>query len=319
MKANEKMKAQKVLDKIQGGNFDENDIDNIFMRLRAYSGGFRVFREAADFVAHNDARNKGLVNEALEALHLSFKFYASYGHMNRPLDLSKPAPIYIKKMLKLHVYRFKAEELREKFNVTQTRLESWIDNLFKDDKKSKTTMLQHHALSEVKLAAIQHLIGFNTYPAFTADELMRELIAVLRLNKLNFDERAVLEQQPNIVLCVMLLMHQSTYDFGDGAMGECMITAECPSVTLGFPADFGAPGFGDLQVSGMVRADVGGRSIGLAFAVFSSGLRVSELCDESLFSVKVLSEVQNLYTKNVDLSGDLFLLNSGKIGKSSPL
>lgn len=45
MKSIEKGKVQKIVDKIQSGNFDENDIDNIFMKLRAYSANFNVFRD----------------------------------------------------------------------------------------------------------------------------------------------------------------------------------------------------------------------------------------------------------------------------------
>ena len=65
MKFIEKTKVQKIVEKIESGHFDENDIDNIFMKLRAYSKNFWVFREIADFVAHNDERDRGLVNQAL--------------------------------------------------------------------------------------------------------------------------------------------------------------------------------------------------------------------------------------------------------------
>ena len=37
MKQEEKIKAQKIIDKIETGNFDENDIDSLFMKLRPYS------------------------------------------------------------------------------------------------------------------------------------------------------------------------------------------------------------------------------------------------------------------------------------------
>ena len=78
VKSNEKRKTQGLINKIQSGQFDENDVDGLFMKLRAYSTGFRVFREIADLIAHNDQRNHGLVNQALETVYLRMKFFMEY-------------------------------------------------------------------------------------------------------------------------------------------------------------------------------------------------------------------------------------------------
>lgn len=90
MKTIEKSKLQKSIQKIESGSFDENDIDNIFMKLRAYSTKFSVFREIADFVAHNDQRDRGLVNQALEHMYLSMRFFLDYqGENKKQLDISE--------------------------------------------------------------------------------------------------------------------------------------------------------------------------------------------------------------------------------------
>ncbi|HDU8584939.1 TPA: hypothetical protein RG682_000381 [Vibrio alginolyticus] len=96
MKPIDKTKAQKLVTKLEAGDFDENDVDNLFMRLRAYSHGNKVFREVADFVAHNDERNRGITNESLEAFYLSFKFFEEYTSSKKPLDITSPFPLYIK-------------------------------------------------------------------------------------------------------------------------------------------------------------------------------------------------------------------------------
>ena len=86
MRANEKVKAQRVVEKIERGAFDDNDIDNLFMKLRAYSRGYHVFREVADFVAHPDARDQGLTNESLEAFSLIMRYFTEYLSPNVPLE-----------------------------------------------------------------------------------------------------------------------------------------------------------------------------------------------------------------------------------------
>lgn len=150
MKAAEKAKAQKVIDKIQDGRFDENDIDNLFMRLRAYSGEHRVFREIADFVAHNDSRYKGMTNASLEAFYLSLQYFVDYPYQDKALDVSHPIPLYIKKLMKYQVDKCDPEQLRSEFKVTPERLKSRIDNYFRDDKKAKTTELQPHKVGGLK-------------------------------------------------------------------------------------------------------------------------------------------------------------------------
>jgi hypothetical protein len=317
MKPSEKAKAQKIIEKIQAGGFDENDVDNLFMRLRAYSGDFRVFREAADFVAHNDARNQGLVNQSLEAFYLGFKFFLEYGHQQKELDVSKPIPLYIKKLMKYQVDKCKPEQLKKEFNVTPDRLKSRIDNYFKDDKKTKTTQLQQFKVrGQESIAPIQHLLGFiGSLPAFTGDMLIKDLLAVLKHNKLVFDEGAITAQQPTIVICVMLLMHQSSHEFDGNAKGECRIAVEHPNVVKGLGPEDGELAFGELQVTGSVgciRPD--GSPFTVAYPVFQSGLKATDYCDESLFVDQPVAEVPNLIRTEINLDGDLLLLESGKLG-----
>lgn len=322
MKASEKIKAQKMVDKIQSGIFDENDIDNLFMRLRAYSAGFRVFRESADFVAHNDARDRGLLNESLQAFHLSFKYFLEYGMPGaRSLDVSKPIPIYIKKLMKYQVDKCKPEDLREKFNVTRERLKSRIDNLFKDDKKNKTTQLQDFKLGRDGLATLQHLLGFiGSVPAFTGEDLAKDLIAVLRHNKLVFDEATIISQHPKIILCVMLLMHQTKFILESGATGECRICGENTRKVDGQdtpPEDTGADS-GVIQILGtvsLVRPD--GSPMKVSYPIFLSGLQIIDYCDASLFSNGVFPEVSERRVPLVDFHGDLVLLENGKLGRAS--
>lgn len=320
MKASEKAKAQKIIDKIQGGVFDENDVDNLFMRLRAYSSGYAVFREAADFVAHNDARNQGLVNQSLEAFYLSFKFFLEYGHQQKELDVSKPIPLYIKKLMKYQVDKCKPEQLKKDFNVTRDRLKSRIDNYFKDDKKTKTTQYQEFKVRGQKsVEPIQHLLGFiGSVPAFTGDMLIKDLLSVLKHNKLAFDENAIVSQKPTIILCVMLLMHQSRHEFDETATGDCQIATEHASVFKEMPPEHQGEGFGELQVIGSIgciRPD--GSPFSVAYPVFQSGLKAVDYCDDSLFVDQPVAQIPNLYRTEAKLDGDLLLLDNGKLGSIS--
>lgn len=312
MKAAEKAKAQKIIDKIQDGRFDENDIDNIFMRLRAYSGEYRVFREVADFVAHNDVRKKGITSASLEAFHLSFKYIIDYDVKKKTLDVSKPIPLYIKKMMKYQADKF-SEELWTKFNVTPEELKSRIDKYFKDDKKAKTTQLQRlKDGSPEDFAPIRHLFEYvRVEPAFDAASLMQDLLGVLTWNKLVFQESAVIAQQPAIILCVMLLMHQTKFEFDDDMKGECRISTEHLDLKVGQPFS----GFGGLQVRGSVNVlHPEGMTFPLEFSIFESGLQAEEYCDVSLLLQHNAQADFSERLVRVDLERELILLDGNRLG-----
>lgn len=317
MKAIEKAKAQKIIERIQGMDFDENDIDNLFMRLRAYSNGFRFFRETADFVAHNDARDRGLLNASLEAFYLSFKFYLEYHSSNRQLNLGEPIPLYIKKLMKYQIDKCDPEMLRADFNITPDRLKSRIDNLFKDDKKAKTTLLSGFNVGEDTFRALTYLLGFiGSVPAFTADDLMSDVVGVLKANRLDFDEAAIRAQQPAIVLCVMLLMHQSRYELSDGCFAECSINVENHSVILGLPEGANLSGYGPLQIHGVISIEQPGGPVTVAYPIFQSNLQATEHCDDSLFIVEPVEQVPGLHCRKIVLDQALVLSANARIGSA---
>ncbi len=56
-------KICQIVGRIQAGHFDANDVYNLLMKLRAYAGEKTVFLEVAHFVAHSDARDRGLARQ----------------------------------------------------------------------------------------------------------------------------------------------------------------------------------------------------------------------------------------------------------------
>lgn len=214
MKTIEKSKLQKSIQKIESGSFDENDIDNIFMKLRAYSTKFSVFREIADFVAHNDQRDRGLVNQALEHMYLSMRFFLDYqGENKKKLDISESFPSWIIKLMKYQVEKIDEAILKDKFNVGKSRLISRIDNSFKIDKQKGTATYKDGKLSQITFEAISHCMSFISGTAkFTQEDLVDELVEVLAANHISYDEKLIREQANKITICTLLLFQHSTFN-----------------------------------------------------------------------------------------------------------
>ena len=322
MKTIEKSKLHKTIQKIESGNFDENDIDSIFMKLRAYSTKFSVFREIADFVAHNDQRNRGLVNEALEHMYLSMRFFLDYhyqGENKKQLDITKSFPSWIIKLMKYQVEKIDESILKDKFNVSKIRLISRIDNSFKIDKQKGTAIYKEGKLSKTTFEAISHCMSFISGTAkFTQKDLVDELVEVLAENHISYDEKLIRDQGNKITICTLLLFQHSTFDFKGYKIGECKISAEKESILHntkfvdldGNPVEH-IESFGNLYVQGTITLNHNNSDTKIAHTIMSTTLSAEEWCDDSLFEIEV-SEHGYCY-KKLKLDNDLCLNENARL------
>jgi hypothetical protein len=293
IKGNERAKVQRTVNDVSAARFDERDIDHLFMSLRAHCGHYKIFREVADFVAHNEIRDKGITNQSLEAFYLSFRYFSEYVSPKRALDIGMPFPAYIVKLMKYQVDKCDEARLCQEFNVTKSRLKSRIDNLFKIDNKARTACLAKQ-LSDSNLRTLQHILGFiGSHPAYTQDEIISELIGVLNANMVDFDRSAVLAQGDRIMLCILALVHESEYNFKGHKNGYCNISCETTALPHGvtYVDEQGNPvkieqSYGRLQISGHVVVVNSGKEVTVAYPIITTNLDVEEWCGESLFSIE---------------------------------
>jgi hypothetical protein len=287
------------------------------MRLRAHCSNNEYFREVADFVAHNEERNKGVALKSLEALYLSFKYFMEYVSPKKALDISLPFPMYVKRLMKFQIEKCNEADLRKKFNVTKQRLTARLDTLFKDDKPSGATVLKGRIGAET-LAALQHITSFiGVNSAFTQDDLLSQTLAVLSENKLNYDEATIRGNFDKVCLCVLVLLHNTTFNIGAHRSAHCEASCEKQSAVKNFRAiddqnkivvineDFGC-----LDVKGYIPTLNNGKDLVMCYSLFITNLRVDDWCESDLISEQV--ENGTLY-KKVNLAGELSVSRNFKL------
>jgi len=314
MKPVERSKTQKLIRKIETGNFDENEIDSLFMKLRAYSSGFPVFREISDFVAHNNLRDRGLANQSLETMYLRMKYFLEYNSPKKTLDLSSPFPIWIKRLMKFQVDKSDEASLRSKFNVTKQRLISRIESAFKNDKKRKIATYKQGKLSQETFNAIQYVMSFiNGNAAFGQNDMIDELVLVLKNNKIIFDEKLLRSLSNKITICTLLLFHHSEFNFKGYKLGRCKISSEKESVShnmMFVDADGNEveheENFGKLSVQGTITLKNDGKDLSIAHCIMSTELDAEIWCSEVLFHIESFSEeITKHMRKRLKLDVDL--------------
>ncbi len=299
-----KEKVQRIINKIKNNNFDELDVDSLFINLREYSKGFPIFREVGDLIAH-DKRDRGVVNKSLESLYLNIRFKSKY---NSRLDISRPFPFWVKKLILSNVEKSNESILILKYRVSKKVLEDHIKKSFKYDKKTKMTVLKGE-ISPVILKALTYVTGtlFNKV-RFTQDQLMNEVVEVIKVNDLSINND-FMNQSNYFTLCILLLFHHRTFDFGGHRPGYCFIRPEVKSEEGDIEKLVGK-----LEVHGAIwlKRERGDASIN--FTLMSTNLDIEEWCDENMFYYVPLNKYSpNLLKKRIKLNHNLSISDSRKL------
>ncbi len=319
-----KIKTQKIITRIESGKFDEMDVDSLFMLLRAFSNNHTIFREISDFVAHNDERKKGITIDSLEAFYLNLKYFIEYISERKELDISNPFPLYIKRLLEFQVDKCKSVDLKSKFDTTKLKLKSKIKSLFEEDKKESTAVLRNIKISKKNIKAIEFLLSFiASIPAFTHKDLLNEIVQVIKDNDLDFDENKFLLQEKRLTLCILMLLHDSKFDFSGHKLGSCKIS--CENTYIPHNMQLSNPDgsisqhigtFGNLQITGSIILDKNGKDLTVSYPLITTNLKVEEWCHENLFMIKPINEMHpNLLYKFVDFDCELNLEDDGKLSR----
>lgn len=220
-------KLNPIVGRIQSGHFDANDVDNLLMKLRPYGGNDTVFYELANFVAHSDARNRGLAQESITAFVDSIQYFQEYVSEKRPLDLSVPLPGYIYRLFLSQAHLSDERHLKIEHKMSRATLIKKIVANFSMDKKSDTCTLRNNKVGVELIAALQYVMGFiHSRPAFHVQDFHKELKDVMRAQKVAFDELAWDAQMDRMSLSILCLVSNTEFVLASGGRAHCKLETE---------------------------------------------------------------------------------------------
>lgn len=313
MKPIEKHKLDKILEKVDSGQFDENDIDNLFIKLRPYYRGFRKFKEISDFVAHNDERDRGLLNQTLEHWYLMIKYYVDYVYEKdaETLNIGKPFPSWIIKLVKFQAKNVDKRKFLQDNKQSVTSFLKKVDQLFKINNEEKTAIYNSDSISDLFLNGLKDCLNFISFrSAFNQDELIKEIIGVLKANKIKFNENNIKLYSDKITVCTILLMHNASYTYNGMNLGTSYITYKnLVEITQGFDPNID---FGNLLVGGSIAVRTKtGDELKFGGPLMFTNLNAEEWCSPELVSIEVKEDGRQI--KVLNLEENLVLNHIGKI------
>ncbi len=220
-------KLNQIIGRIQAGRFDANDVDNLLMKLRPYSGKDSVFFEIANFVAHPDARDRGLAQQSLTGFVDSIRYFQEYVSDKRPLDVTAPFPAYIYRLFLSQARLADERRLKAEHRMSRATLLKKIEGNFAIDKKTNTCSFRNNKGGVEFLAALQFVIGFiYSRPAFHLKDFHTELKALMRTQGVDFDEAAWDMQADRISLAVLCLVSNTEFQLPNGDQASCAMGTE---------------------------------------------------------------------------------------------
>jgi hypothetical protein len=267
----ERQKTIDIIEKITNDNFDYNDIDLLFIRLRAHSERNSIFNEIANFIAHNDIRNQGLINDSINALNDRIMLLFDKNKTDNNFIISQPFPKYILEMVKRQAKKINKKFLRSEFGLTLDMLENRLNKDFRID-KNKMVILKN--TSQNILDAFLYCVNtVGTIPDMHQNDIVADIIRILNKNDIIFERSKIIDSGDKITLCVLLLLHRTKYELRDNKIAYCHVyynSEEIGSIKrLGLYAEVFSPDYNDIS---------------FGYPIIATNLCLDDWCDNNIIT-----------------------------------
>lgn len=331
----ERIKLQKVISKIELGDFDENDIDNLLMKLRAFAGDNSIFIEISHFVAHNDVRDRGLTHEALELSYFSFKYLFNYKRDNPEFSIHNPFPSYVLKLIEYQLKKADSKYFKDTFKFNKEEFKKYIKTYIKNSQNKDEYFVDLAALSSIKnkiefINGVLYLMKFLNYPPlYKQSEILDSITDTMRRNALIFSEINFRNQANKIMLSILYLLHNTKYNLKEIGYGSCKIcffkTNKIGEINSeqNFREIFNNKNgeFSELILLNEVDGEFDGIPISTTFYFLMTDLKAADWCTRNLIeNVKIIpradifnEELKDTVGIDAEIEDNVFINNDFKL------
>jgi hypothetical protein len=322
------VKLNQTIGRIQSGQFDSNDVDNLLMKLRPYAGTKKVFLEVAHFVAHPDARDRGIAQQSMTAFADAMRYFIEYVSEKRPLDVGVPFPSYIYRLFLSQTRLSDERRLKAEFKLSHASLIKKIETNFSVDKKTGTCTLRTNKGGVELFAALQFVASFiHSRHSFHVHNFHHELKEVMRTQQVGFDEQAWGAQTNRISLAILCLISNTEFVLEDGSLAVCKLETEnhfrilngqrrLPIGTVTSDPS----SFGNLIILGEMTIKGSKGPLRVSFPLIATELNPHEHCDPSLFlRDHTPNELGEYGVEVINLAPDMSLSQDYKLVRTDSL
>jgi hypothetical protein len=272
-KGTERQKVFEIIEKISKNHFDYNEIDLLFLRLREHVEKKSIFHEIANFVAHNEIRKKGLINDSLIALYHRINILFDTTKSNYHFDITKPFNRNILNIVKHQSKIIEEHFMYSRFSFTKDEFQNILENGFLINKNG--LVIKKSSMSDNFIELFLYCINtVGTVSDYNQNKIIREIINALNINKFEFDENVICQNSNKIILSILLLLHRTKYIIDESNIVYTHVYYNAENVNeeekyMGLYAEIFHPEYNEIS---------------FGYPIISTNLRLNEWCDNSILS-----------------------------------
>lgn len=322
-------KFKQIIERIQVGQFDANDVDNLLIKLRPYAGSETAFCEVANYVAHADARDRGLAQRSITSFVDSIRYVQEYVVEKRSLDLAAPFPVYIYRFFLSQARMSDECRLKSEHKMSVATLIKKIEANFSIDKKAGTCSLRKNKVGIGLLEALQFITSsIHSRGAFHVRDFHKEMKDVMRAQKIIFDEAAWNSQMDRISLAILCLVSNTEFMLAGGGQANCKLETENHFRLLNgqrrLPTGMMSSeptSFGRLMILGEATVNSANKPpLRISFPLIDTDLDPHEHCDPKLFHRdQAPDDFGDCEVEVINFAPDMSLSNDFKIVRTDSL
>ncbi|EAZ5991674.1 hypothetical protein RLQ00_001640 [Salmonella enterica] len=221
-------KLERILIKIRNFDFDESDIELLFITARALPNATKSIFEIGSFVAHGDVRDQGLINDIM--LRNQLLINCVLGKDKKIVDVNKNQyPKYLPKLLELQLKLYTDEYFKDKLDLKGGQIQKARAVL---NKKSSFVIDGDYCRLTDKVGANElnmincALSKLHANDGIDYDDLMLELVGILKAD-IEFELLSLLEgNKKEIFCCLLLLLNQVVFSLRKDVSAKTVITVD---------------------------------------------------------------------------------------------
>jgi len=227
-------KIKKIIDRVAQSNFNDSDIEVLFVTAREISSNSKRLFEVGSFVAHNNARDKGIINETLSRGY--YLLNLQFGMDRLLVDVNRDRyPAYLQKFIKLQLQILDDNIFREALGIKGQQLAKARKLL------SSTRAYQidgdvctlSACVGEVERKLVQNIITHLVVNPIKYEDLFLELINTLRVFFDVEQLEPLYENKKNIYAVLLCLMNGVEFEIEGKIDGQTTIETRDRKVFIG--------------------------------------------------------------------------------------
>ena len=210
-------KSRARLERLLRGNFRPDDIKDLFLYLRDHCDGRETVADIGNFTAHHNERDRGITTRSTREWFVTARYCLAAG---QSVDTQKLPPV-AQDYFRIAVQRIDAKSIRDKIGLKHLQAHKIMLKL-----AERLTLNQDGTwalpsdCTQTELCLVRYISGLMIVkPAFDADRLSEEFLAVLKSNAL-ITRQEIRTHETALKILVQLYavaaMHNCVVQVGDG-------------------------------------------------------------------------------------------------------